>query len=556
MLTELSISNFAIIEQQRISFIPGLNVISGETGAGKSIILHAIELILGGRPRPHVLRAGAESAEVEALFNLSTLSEKALAELPDMARGEELVISRTISAQGRGKVYINGRLGTVALLEEIVSKFVNICGQNQHVRLLDASYHRELLDSYAANEALFGRYAEAFNAWKEAAAQVQELENASARNVLRRAELEALVEDLKAVELRPGIRVELEGTAKRLGNSESLVNGTQQLLEALNDEQGLFTQLERSAGELRGLERLDPRVAELSAQFNAGKAEIEEFERELKRYTSAIEVNEEALSTLREHLADVARLERKYRTNDAGLCELLERSSRELGMLDGTIDIEALRADVTRKKEKAGALAAELTRVREKAGKEISKIVERELIELSMGGAKLAVEITPKELCADGADTLQFLISPNKGEPARPLRQIASGGELSRIMLVLKKVLKERTGVNVLVFDEVDTGISGAVARAVGEKLKELSDGSQVICITHLPQVASLADSHILVEKREVSPGRGAAKRTVSIIRELSADERVDEVARMIAGHEITKASRESARELLGQGKR
>ena len=549
MLSELSISNFAIIEHQRIAFSRGLNVISGETGAGKSVILHAIELMLGGRPRAHMLRAGAESADVEALFNLSELPEKVLAELPDIAKGSELAVARSISAQGRGKVYINGRLGTVALLEEIVAKFVNICGQNQHVQLLDAAYHRALVDDYGKNEALLRRYQDAFCAWKSALAQLQELEQSSARSVLRRAELESLVEELKALELRPGIRAELEESVKRLGNSENLLKGARELMQLLEEEQGLVVQLERVSSGLRGVERFDSRVEELSAIFSAGRGEIEEFERSLRRYASAIEVNEELLESLRERLAEVARVERKYRTNDAGLCELLERSQRELSMCDGSIDIEALRAAAVTKESQAKALAEELTRARERAGRDIAKRVEKDLAELSMSGVKLALERTAKDLSSDGADALQFLISPNKGEPVRPLRQIASGGELSRIMLVLKKVLKDRTGVNVLVFDEVDTGISGAVARAVGEKLKELSEGSQVICITHLPQVASLADAHILVEKREV-PAKGG-KRTVSVIRELASEERVDEVARMLAGRQITKASRESARELL-----
>jgi len=550
MLTELQISNFAIIEHQSVTFSPGLNVITGETGAGKSIILHAIELILGGRPKAHMLRTGATEAEVQALFNLEGLPQSVIDELPDMARAQELVISRTIG-EGRSKVYINGRLGTVSLLEEIVSKFVNICGQNQHVRLLNASYHLQLLDGYAKNETLLGKYGAVFNDWKQLTTSLKEHERALARSVARKSELEDTVLDLKKAGLKPGLRDELEATIKRLSNSESLIGGAQEILGAFSEEGGLASQLQRLSSLLHDLQRVDPRLYEIGALFSSAKTELDEFDRDLKRYVGSVEVNDDLLSNLRDTLADIARLHRKYRTGDDGLIELLSRSEKELSIIDGSIDLEELKRQADQKFSQLRSLALELTQKREKAGNALGRVVEAELSELSMKGTILSVAIDRIDFGPLGQDSAQFLISTNKGESAKPLRQVASGGELSRIMLVLKKVLKDQTGVNVLVFDEVDTGVSGSVARAVGEKLQQLAAGSQVICITHLPQVASLADQHLLVAKRETSNKSG--KRTVSEIRILSSEDRVDEVARMLAGHEITNATRVTAQELLGK---
>ena len=550
MLLEISISNFAIIEQQSVTFGPGLNVVSGETGAGKSILLHAIELLLGGRPRPHVLRTGADSAVVEALFSLDSLPEHIRRSLPDIIEGDELVLSRSISASGRNKVYINGKLGSVTLLEEVVSKIINICGQNSHVKLLNPSFHRELLDGFAENEALLIRYTEAFELWHSSSEKLRQFEDGIQKSVLRRAELEFIVEELGAFALRPGIRGALEAEIKKLSHSESLLRGIQGIENILDADEGLFTSLHRVSGMIGDLERIDPAVSQLRAVFDSGERELTEFERELKRYAGRIDVNESRIAELREELAEVARLERKYRCDDSTLCELLQKSRSELSMVDGSLSVDTLRTEVERNRIAVEQLAGELTKRRLAASKTLSKNVERELSEVSMPGVSLTLSHVEKNLGADGKDQLEFLIATNKGEEAKPLRQVASGGELSRIMLVLKKVLRERTGVNVLVFDEVDTGISGAVARAVGEKLRALSEGSQVLCITHLPQVASLADHHILVEKSEVKVGREI--RTVSTIRVLEQKDRIDEIARMLSGKEITVASKESALELLG----
>lgn len=545
MLSELQISNFALIEKQTISFGPGLNVISGESGAGKSVILHALELILGARPRANFIRSGADSLEVEAVFDLRNVAPNILHGLPDLARVDELALSRSVTMSGRNKVYVNGTLATVTLLQEITGKLVNICGQSQHVRLLDSEYHLELVDGFAGNLNLVQRYTSAFTAWRNQRDELERLETRLQRNIMRRAELEFMLEELSAAELSPGIREELESQVKRLSQAEHLISGTQNICESMNVEEGILERLQQVGAKLHELQRFDKDLSKLVTLFSSARTELVEFESDLRGYLAGIEVDDAALSQLRDRLAEVARLERKYKTNDRGLVDLLASAREEVAALNAAENIEARRSELARLKQEVLKLGAELLASRQKAGRTLSRAVENELAELNMKDAQLKLSFTAlAEPSLKGTEKIEILISANKGEPPQALRQVASGGELSRIMLVLKKVLREQSGVNVLVFDEVDSGVSGSVARAVGEKLKALARDSQVLCITHLAQVASLADHHFLVDKK-------LGKRTVSEIRELVEQEKVDEIARMLAGYEITAATRESARELM-----
>jgi DNA repair protein RecN (Recombination protein N) len=543
-LYDLHIQNVAIIEEQTVSFGPGLNVISGETGSGKSIILSAIEFLLGGKPKNHLIRAGSDELEIQASFDLRALPDSVRKELPDLAQVDELALSRTYNTAGRGKVFMNGKLITVALLGEVTSKLVNICGQNQHIRLLDPRYHVELVDGFGGYTAFVERYSQLYKEWKKNDQELREREARIERNALRQAELEFIAEELRAANLVSGLREQLESEVKRLSRGEGVISSARQLLDAVRSDGGLSDQMSSVAGKLQDLVKVDPDVETIAESFRAARLELEAFESNLERYSEGVEVDPETLEVLRERLADVARLERKYRTNDQGLLELLEKTEKELSELssdEGTAKLQARVAELLKSTEKA---ADELTEQRIKAGKRLAREVEKELSELNMIGAKLELRLERGELGPLGRDNGEIYLSTNKGEPLLELRRIASGGELSRIMLVLKKILKDRSGVNILVFDEVDSGVSGGVARAVGQKLKQLAQHSQVICITHLAQVASLADRHYLV-------GKKVGKRTVSVVRELSKEERIEEIARMLAGYEVTAAARESARELV-----
>jgi DNA repair protein RecN (Recombination protein N) len=552
MITQLRVKNFAIIDEQVVTFLPGLNVISGETGAGKSIILEALRLILGGRASTDLIRAGSADLAVEALFDLSVLPKHIRDELPEIVRPaaedvevSELVISRQLTRSGKGKVLINGQLGTVALLESITSKIITICSQNQQLALLDPKYHLAVIDSFAEGyNGLLEKFRTAFREYRTKKEALLALEAKMSQGVLRRAELEHLLEELEPLDLHAQLRTELEERIARLAHAEKALIQGERAEEIISGEAGLLSLLAELRSELNAIARGDPQASRLMANFEKLKALTDEFEADLAQYLRGVELEPAELEELRGRLSNLAKLERRFRTNDAGLLELLTSARAELSAFDAFENVEGLRKEVKQLEAAAQALGVELRAKRTKEAKRLAAAVAGELAELNMPDAIIAPQFEAIELSEEGIDRMQLLIATNKGEPLKPLKQVASGGELSRLMLVLKKVLRDRSGVNVLIFDEVDSGISGGVARAVGEKLKSLSESSQVICITHLAQVASLADSHILVEKR-------SKDRTTSLVRVLDKEERVEEIARMLAGYKVTAASRESARELM-----
>jgi DNA repair protein RecN (Recombination protein N) len=546
MLSELTITNFAIIERQSLSFHANFNVISGETGAGKSIILNALEFILGGKGSTSLIRSGADQMEVQALFDLTQIAPEIRADLPDIVgEDDELVVSRTQPREGRGKVLINGRLGTVSLLEEIVRKLVNICSQHHQTKLLDPKYHVELLDGFAENGELLDKARQSYNAWYQAKQNLAALLKDESQGAERREELRVVVEELEAISnLGAGLRQRLESDIKRIGNSERLSQAGQRALHLISREDGLVSTLKEISGALSDMRRLDPGTSALVADFESARESLSESELSISRYVDSLDLDSSELERLREELSELARLERKYRLDDAGLSERLVKAKDELSRLGGGVSSAKLEREVGTLEADVKRYGAELRRVREAAAKKLIDGVKRDLAELAMIGAAIDVRFTPCEPTPIGTDKVEFLISTNKGEPFAPLGKIASGGELSRVMLVLKKILREQSGVNVLIFDEVDTGISGGVARSVGRMLKDISERSQVLCITHLPQVASLSDKHFLVQKE-------VGERALTVVKALNESEKVDEIARMLAGFKITDASRASARELI-----
>lgn len=547
MLSELTITNFAIIERQSLSFHAGFNVISGETGAGKSILLHALEFILGGKGSPTLIRSGAEQLEVQALFDLSQITEIVRSELPEIVgEHDELVVSRTLPRDGRGKVLINGRLGTVSLLEEIVRKLVNICSQHHHTKLLDARYHLELLDGFCEVGNTAERMKAAYRSWFEKRAELLKLQEAHAKGVARREELESIVSEIGGLtKLKVGRRLELEGEIKRIGNAERLINVGQRALELLSGEDGLSLRMKELSGAMHELVRLDPGASSILTEFDAARTALVRSELSIGRFVQALDLDSSSLEKLREELSDLARIERKYRVDDAGLLALKRESEQELDAISGGERYREIEREVAMLLEQVLKVGQELRALRSKGALLLCSSVGQDLAELNMRDASLDVRFSEIGPTASGLDKVELLISTNKGEPHATLSHIASGGELSRVMLVLKKILRERSGVNVLIFDEVDTGISGGVARSVGQMLKEISIRSQVVCITHLPQVASLSDRHFLVNKE-------VGERAVTVVRQLTDLEKVDEIARMLAGYKITEASRASARELIG----
>lgn len=543
MLLELHIKNAAIFERQAVSFGPGLTVLSGETGSGKSIILNSIEFLLGAKPKPHFLREGCDELEVQALFDLSLIPEHVRSELPEIAQGEQLAISRSLNAASKSKIFINGRLATLSSLTEVAGKLVSICGQHQHVRLLEPAYHLALLDGFAQNETALSSYREVFRQWHSLKIKLDEYANRERVQALRKAELEFLVDELTKVDIAPGLRQKLDAESKKLSRVADVVAGVSQIVDSIEGESGTAESLGVAASRLAELSKHDAFVEPFARRCRELRTQALELADEIRSYAAGLDTDPAALELVQERLAEVARLERKFKRTDSELAEMLQSATLELQGLSDLPDRKRLEADLLAAETEMKRRGEVLSKRRAEAAKKLSKQVEAELAELSME-ARFMVQLEPMAWGEQGAEKVELLISANKGLKPLPLRQIASGGELSRITLVLKKILQERSGVNVLVFDEVDTGISGGVARAVGEKLKALSQNSQVICITHLPQVASLADRHILVEKRKGKGGFAQA-------REMDAEERVEEIARMLAGYEVTAAARASARELV-----
>ncbi len=401
-----------------------------------------------------------------------------------------------------------------------------------------------MLDGFIGQPLLLEEYRTVFLQWIEKKKLLIEIETQYAERESRLIWLQETIAELSSPALRVGLRSELEVQVRRLSNAQRILDTARTIQDTLTESPGIQSSLRIVQGQLSDLHKIDNGIQSVSGLFHSAFVELGEFERELHRYVYSVETDEEKLAEISDALAEIARLERKYRTDDAGLLQILERAKGENSLLSDASNAEELRKEVEVLRRLVAEKGKILSIKRRKASKELSKLVAVELAELNMTGARLEVDFQPVDPHSDGIEKVEYLIAPNKGEPPKPLRTVASGGELSRIMLVLKKILRERSGVNVLVFDEVDAGISGSVARSVGQKLKALAHQSQVICITHLAQVASYADTHLRVDKR-------VGSRTVSTISVLSKDERVDEIARMLAGFKVTAAARASAKELI-----
>ena len=545
MLTHLRICDFILIKEQEITLEPGLNVLTGETGSGKSILLQAIQVLLGAKPRGEVVRPGATEALIEGLFLLDKVPEIIRKELPDLLQGDELLISRSIGASGRSKVYINGRLSSLALLEELRPRLVNVCSQNQQVRLLDAKYHLETLDGYINKPEIFAAFQDSFDNYQQAKQQLNALEGKMSLQSSRQSEYSMIIEDLSDLDLKDGARDRLETELKRLQSGERLIEVCSRISQELAADAQLLSSL-------RSLQQSGTELTKIDAEFgktftqglNEIKSLIADSDTSISRYQSKISLDDEKLEKIREDLAELARVMRKYKRSETELAALLAEA-REFFVSTGSEDnLKQAKENVLALEKKAIEQATKISELRKQAGQKLSKEVVSGLAELNLKGARFDAVFEDKALSRSGIDQLEFMLSANKGLALKSLKEVASGGELSRILLVLKQVLREVTGVNVLVFDEVDTGISGSVARAVGEKLRELATYSQVLCITHLAQVASLADHHLVVNKSQ-------DKLATTVVKSVIGDSRVDEIARMLSGHKVTEATRESARELL-----
>jgi DNA repair protein RecN (Recombination protein N) len=560
MLAELCIRNFAIIEEAALDFGPGLNVLSGETGAGKTIILTALGLLLGARASPEMIRAGQREAVVEARFELAGEAPLPGLEQPgDAGPRRELVIRRTVAEGGRSRVQIDGALATVQNLGRIGAALVQVYGQHEQQALLRSEGHREILDRYARLDGELAGYRGAFERAQALRARLADLE----RRERERADLLELAR-FRAAELE---RAQLEpGEDETLGAERIVLANAARLAQAAGEAESLLYGGDAAAvdaiaaAETRLAEAaaLDQKLAEPLEMIKAARANCEEAARTLAAYADRIEADPGRLEEIDNRLQELTRLKRKYGGSLESAIETLERSRTEVGELENVGESRARAASELREALDALASSAKrLTARRAAAAAELKRRMEAELRTLGMRAPGFEARREPlgadegafahdgAVLGASGADSVEFHLAPNLGQPAMALAKIASGGELSRVMLALKRLEAQQRGVATMIFDEVDAGIGGAVATVVGRKLKQLARFHQILCVTHLAQIAAFADCHFRVDKEE---RRGA---TASRVRALDAAERIHEIARMLGGDEASDKFRRAARELL-----
>ena len=559
MLLELRAENYAVIDHAVAGFGQGLNLLTGETGAGKSILIDALVLLLGGKASSDVVRFGAEKAVLGCVFESTPGAETILEQNGIDAAGDEILLRREVGANGKGRVFINNQPATVAVLRQLSPELALVHAQSETLVAFDAAQQRILLDRFGNLSA--DDVAETFKKWRELTTQIDELQSAE-QDRLRLQDLwsfqakeirEAAIEDAEE-------DTRLEAEKRVLANAERLVTAATAAQELLYEaETSAESLLGAALRQVEDLARFDPQFEETAQQLNAAKAGVEDAAATLRKFAGEISASPERLSEIEDRLAALARLKRKY---GATLGEVMSFGAEVAGKLSELenrdarlVELETLRAAASKSYE---AAAGKLSEERSAAAKKLGKVAERQINELAMNArfaADVSAEKTASGWTAFGWDRVECSIATNPGEPLKPLTEIASGGEMSRVMLALKVSVEEGAAAaakrkktalpRTLIFDEIDIGIGGRAAEAVGQKLKALSRAQQVICITHLPQIAAFADQHFLIEKVE----RGG--RTQTGVRQMEHGERVEEIARMLSGASLTETSVRHAEQML-----
>lgn len=553
MLTRLTIKDFAIIDGLDIELGPGLNVMTGETGAGKTVIVEALKLVLGGRASAEAVRAGSESASVAAVFDASDMPDAARMVLEDAGIdcGEDLVVHRVVGSQGRGRISINGVPASAATLKSVSAHLVDISSQHEHQLMLDEARYPSVLDVFAGLASERGSYAEAHRLWLDASRELVEIEDAGRRAAERQEFLRFQRDELAGAGVKPGEDAMIEAELKRLKHAVFLEERTRGACELLSgDAASAAAALQAASRSLEQCSQYEAKATGWIEAIGRARIEAEDVARELSRYAEGVGSEPERAQELEERLHLVRGLVRKHGGSVESLIARKEEIEAEIKKIENfDTELAAKRAALNDAALARSTAAGILSSRRSRAAKEMAERVAEGLCELGMRRTQFAVKAEAKleaEWDESGPDRVELLISPNVGEPMRGLARIASGGELSRFMLALKCALVSRSAqYGTSVFDEVDSGIGGAIAAVVGKKLKRLSGERQVVCITHLPQVAAFADRHVRISKR-VKSGR-----TIAVMEGLAAEERVAEIARMLGGERITDTTLAHAREMI-----
>mgnify|MGYP001590524743 FL=1 len=562
MLKEIRIKNFAIIENLVVNFEKGLNILTGETGAGKSIIIDALNLLVGGRADTDSIRTGETTALVEGLFQISDGETLAIMQEIGVESEEgEIHIKRQISNSGKNRCFLNDSQITVATLAKLGDRLVDLHGQHDHQALLHPEIHVELLDLFGKSKPSLDKFAKEFADYQSQVKKLRSLKMDEQERLQREEFLDFQISEINASNLSEEEEEGIKAEKNKLRHAEKIRSAIQQSQTLLSEQSGsILENLRRILKELEPITEIDK---DLLAPFERSQSafyELEEVEDVLRSHDRTLEFNPSRLEEIEDRLAEITGLKRKYGNDVSEILKKRDQFAAELEQLAGNEEnMKQLSADIVDKEKVLSKLAIALADKREAGAKYLKSGVEKELKELHMNGVRFGVKFSyPPDVdgfveyrkeklkpTSLGLGTLEFLFSPNPGEDLRPLAKIASGGELSRIMLALKSILNEQDTIPVMIFDEVDSGIGGRVAEKVGDKLKMVAETKQVFCITHLPQIAGMASSHYRVEKHV------QGKRTRSGIRQLEFEERVEEVARMSSGEKITEASLKHARELI-----
>ena len=561
MLRELRIKNFAVIDEVALDLAAGLNVLTGETGAGKTIVLNALALVSGGRVSADIIRHGEEEASVEALFESfpAPLKEKLGAAGHEIE--EDLVVKRVVSRSGKNRIYLNGGLCPLGLLSDIGPSLIHIYGQHEHQTLLRPESHLQLLDDFAG---LNEKAVEMSRKYSVLAAAWNDLSRAKELLDKRRREeewLRAQAEEISRAQLQPGEEEELKERRNILMHAEKLYQGCKEGEDLIYEgDEAVAGRLGKYVARLKELSRIDSGLNEAVELLDSALAQLQEAASFLRRHTGSVQFDPAAQEQLEERLAEIGRLKRKYQGSIEEILKHGEKLAEELkGLERGEEEIPALERACEQARRSAWETAEALSRERKKAAGKFKKEMEKELATLGMAGTAFEARFLDstetgdgspfaeagKKLTDQGMDQVEFYFSPNPGEPVKPLAKISSGGELSRLMLAIKSLVLGRGDIPTLLFDEVDAGIGGRVAEIVGQKLKKVAASHQVICVTHLPQIAALADSHYVVEK-EVAKGR-----TFTGVKQLAERDRVAEVARMLGGVKVTDKAIRHAEEMV-----
>ena len=563
MLQELSIQNFAIIDDLSIQFSEGLSILSGETGAGKSIIINAFNLLLGSRASAKMIRTGAKKAELEALFEIPNHSRTAkLMTAAGYDASERLLIQRKIMSSERHRVYINGRLATMQVLCGLTENLASISGQHAHQGLLKENQHLLILDQFSNLMALRQSVYNAYHAILPLIQDADRLLKAKQHQNDQRELLEFQKKEIESAQIQLHEDEHLEKERTRLKNSEILNQAAHYSKEILYDGDGaVVEQLDLAQNTLEKAAIIDTELESTCQSISETVYQIQDLAEDLRTYCDRVEFDPQRLEEIETRLALLTQLKRKYGGSIAAVLQKAEEIDRELLIIeDVDSQIKSLQTRIETAQKRMITLAQELSEKRQKAAKRFCQSVEQELHNLKMSQTQfdiffrrtkatsdtnLYLSVNDNVITETGLDQISFMIDPNPGEAPKPLISIASGGELSRIVLALKAILAKSDSVETVVFDEVDAGIGGGVAEAVGKKLKNLAHHHQIVCITHLPQIAKFGDHHFKIEKK-VKDGR-----TKTQITPLNDKERITEIARMLGGVEITPTTLEHARELL-----